>query len=358
MINMIFGCGGQDGGNLTEQLLKKGDKVIGVVRRSSLDNKERINGLVDHEKFVLEYGDVTDYASILYLLNKHRPERIYNLAAMSFVGVSFEQPFVSIDVTEKGHVTLLEVVRHISGYNPRIYFAASSEMFGSAYQVDGKGEKFQDESTPMHPQSPYAIAKLAAYNYNTLYRKAYNMNTRSGILFNHDGPTRGHEFVTRKITLWLGGFVNWAKTYSNRRFNYADFKIQGDYIRYGREYYPKLTLGNIDTYRDFGHSKDYCKAMQLIMDYPDNEDFVIATQDSHSIREFLYRAFEHAKLKEQDVENLVTFSDQFKRPSEVPYLRGRPDKARNLLKWKPEYNFEMLVKEMVESDIKLCRGKI
>lgn len=347
----IIGVTSQDGSYLTELLLKKGYKVIGVRRRVSTSNLQRIEHLLHYENLVLEYGDVTDYNSIFRVLTKYGPDEIYNLAAMSQVGISFQEPFHSFDVTAKGHLNVLECVRELKSraYNPKIYFAASSECFGTAYSTDKNGNSYQDENTKFCPQSPYAIAKVAAFNFNKLYRHSYNIYTCSGILFNHSSPRRGEEFVGRKISKYV------AKLYHHLKQNMNIWHLDKKDVESVEGYdliidnFPKLRLGNITTYRDWGYSKDYVNAMWLMLQQKESDDYVICTEETHSVEDFVKTAFDVIGI--QDYRRLIIIDHNLFRVSEVPYLCGRYTKAKEKLKWKPTVKFKDLVHMMVSSDI-------
>ena len=330
MINVIFGISGQDGSYLSEQLLKEGHVVIGVARRTSTGNTDRLTCLEDPQ-FKLVRADVTDYAAVYSILNQYRPDRIYNLAAQSHVGTSFSEPISSIDITGKGCLNILECIRQLQNsydfYFPRFYQASSSEMFGSAYSTK-KERKYQDESTPFMPQSPYAVAKLTAHNFVGMYREAYGLHGRCGILFNHEGERRGKEFVTRKITLYIAQLVNSLKN---------DTTIK------------KLQLGNIQSTRDWGHAEDYVKAMIMIMDSDEDRDWVVSTGFTYTIEEFLCNAFNLVGLWWKDHVDINVHS--LLRPAEVDYLRGDSSQIRALLGWKPLVDFDQLVKRMVKHDI-------
>ena len=339
---LVFGATGQDGSYLCEMLLKKGYNVLAVARRSSVDNTHRLSGCIGSKKFQILRGDICDQSFVFSTISKYCPAEIYNLAAQSHVGDSFTQPHYTIDVDLKGTLNVLEGILNFSK-SSRLYQASTSEMYGSCFSYyspnDGirKESKtaisredfinkncFQDEDTLMIPNSPYGVAKLAANNLIKIYRESYSLFACSGILFNHESPRRGELFVTRKITSWIGKHVN---------------KITKD----------KLQLGNIDSLRDWGHAKDYVNAMYLILQQNTPQDFVVATGTTYSVEDFLNKAFDIAGLG--NWEKYVLLNKSLKRPFEVDALRGVSIKARAVLKWKPHYNFDLLVKEMVESDI-------
>lgn len=324
---LITGITGQDGSFLAEQLLSKGYEVHGVVRRASTFNTGRLEPLYQdpHEssaRLFLHYGDVTDGSAVRRLLEQTQPDEIYHLAAQSHVRVSFDQPEYTADVVALGALRLLECARdyiHISNRPVRIYQAGSSEMFGAAPPP-------QNESTPFYPRSPYAVSKVAAHWYAVNYREAYGMFIANGILFNHESPRRGETFVTRKIT---------------RALTRISLGLQ-----------DKLFLGNLDARRDWGFAGDYTEAMWRILQHPEPQDFVIATGESHSVRDFLNAA---ANLLNLDWERHVVLDPKYLRPTEVDQLRGDAGKAASLLSWRPTVSFHGLVRMMVEHDLLLAR---
>ncbi len=310
---IITGITGQDGSYLAELLLKKGYRVIGVARRSSTVNYERIQHIVDDITIV--QGDLQDQGSLLSLIEEHAPTEVYNLAAQSFVPTSWNQPALTGDVTAIGVTRILEAIRFV---NPKIRFyqASSSEMFGKVLEVP------QKEGTPFYPRSPYGVAKVYGHWITVNYRESFDMFATSGILFNHESPRRGMEFVTRKISD-------------------AVAKIKLGLAK-------ELRLGNLESQRDWGFAGDYVMAMWLMLqqDHPDN--YVIGTGESHSVREFCEIAFSHADL---DYKEYVVMDEKFYRPAEVDLLISDPSKARAQLKWKPSVSFKELVKMMVDSDL-------
>jgi GDPmannose 4,6-dehydratase len=316
---LITGISGQDGSYLAELLLEKGYEVHGIVRRSSSFNTDRIDHLYHdpHERGVrlfTHHGDLADTVSLAKLLYQFQPDEIYHLGAQSHVRVSFDIPEYTFDVTGGGTLRLLEAMRE-SGVKSRFYQASSSEMFGSAPPP-------QSESTRFHPRSPYAVSKVAAYWAAVNYREAYGMYAANGILFNHESPRRGETFVTRKITRAIAR------------------------IRAGLQ--EKLYLGNLDARRDWGYARDYVEAMWLMLQSDEPDDFVIATGESHSVREFLEAAFERVGL---DWEPHVEIDPRYFRPAEVDDLRGDASKARELLGWEPKVRFDELVAIMVDADV-------
>ncbi|HZY02681.1 MAG TPA: GDP-mannose 4,6-dehydratase [Anaeromyxobacteraceae bacterium] len=319
---LITGITGQDGSYLAELLLEKGYQVHGVVRRSSSFNRQRIDHLyVDPHapdaRFFLHYGDLNDASSLNLLLKRIRPDEIYNLGAQSHVRVSFDMPEYTAEVTGLGLTRLLEAVREL-GLSPRIYQASSSEMFGSSPPP-------QAEGTPFHPRSPYGVAKAFAYWTAVNYREAHRLYVVNGILFNHESPRRGENFVTRKVTLGAA--------------------------RIKRGLQHKVYLGNLEARRDWGYAKDFVEAMWLMLQQPEPDDYVVATGESHSVRELCQEAFGLVGL---DYQRHVEIDPRFYRPSEVDDLRGDASKARKVLGWKPRTSFKELVRLMVESDLRLA----
>ena len=319
---LITGITGQDGSYLAEQLLEKGYEVHGIIRRSSSFNTERIDPLYRdvHEqgvKLFLHHGDLTDSSRLVRLLYELQPDEIYHLGAQSHVRVSFDVPEYTADVTGMGTLRLLEAMRD-AGVKPRFYQASSSEMYGASPPP-------QDERTPFHPRSPYAVAKVMGFWATVNYRESYGLFACNGILFNHESPRRGETFVSRKITR--------AATR----------------IKMGLQ--DKLYLGNLDARRDWGYARDYVEAMWLMMQAEEADDYVIATGETHSVREFLEEAFGYLGL---DWEQYVEIDPRYFRPAEVDLLLGDPTKARTILGWEPRVSFRELVKIMVDSDMKLA----
>lgn len=323
---LITGITGQDGSYLAELLLAKGYEVHGLVRRASTFNTGRLNHLYQdpHEngtRLLLHYGDLTDGTSLSNLIFSIEPDEIYNLGAQSHVRVSFDQALYSVDVDALGTLRILEAARQLHRRRPvRVYQASSSEMYGKVVEIP------QRETTPFHPRSPYACAKVFSFYQAANYREAYGMHVSNGILFNHESPWRGETFVTRKITR--------AATR----------------IREGLQ--DKLYLGNLEAKRDWGYAKDYVEAMWLMLQQDEPDDYVIATGETHSVREFLELAFAHVGL---DPEKHVVVDPRYFRPAEVDLLLGDASKAREKLGWRPETTFRELVKLMVESDWMLTR---
>jgi GDPmannose 4,6-dehydratase len=309
----VTGITGQDGSYLAELLLERGYEVHGLVRRSSSFNTWRIDHIRD--RLTLHYGDLVDQNSLVRTLESVGPEEIYNLAAQSHVKVSFEMPEYTADVTAIGVLRLLDAVRDI-GLRAKVYQAGSSEMFGLVQETP------QTERTPFHPRSPYAVAKVYAHWMATNYREGYGLHVSNGILFNHESPRRGENFVTRKITLGVAA------------------------IKKGRM--KELRLGNLEARRDWGYAKDFVEAMWLILQRDEPDDYVVATGETHSVREFCEEAFGCAGL---DWKEHVTVDPKYFRPAEVDFLLGDAGKARKALGWEPRVNFKQLVRLMVDADM-------
>ncbi len=321
---LITGITGQDGSYLTELLLEKGYQVFGIVRRSSSFNTDRIDHLYQdpHEpnaRLRMFYGDLNDSSSLNTILRQTEPDEIYNLGAQSHVRVSFDVPEYTGEVTGLGTVRILEAIRD-TGIKPKFYQASSSELFGRVRETP------QTELTPFHPRSPYACAKAYAYHITVNYRESYDLFACNGILFNHESERRGETFVSRKITR--------AATR----------------IKLGLQ--KKLYLGNLDARRDWGHAKDYVEAMWLMLQANEADDYVIATGETHSVREFLTEAFGYLDL---DWEQFVETDPRYYRPAEVDLLLGDASKARRVLGWEPKINFKQLVRLMVDHDLELAR---
>jgi GDPmannose 4,6-dehydratase len=324
---LVTGITGQDGSYLAEFLVGKGYEVHGIVRRASTFNRGRLDKLYrdpqePHTRFFLHYGDVADATSLRRILEKVRPDEVYHLAAQSHVRVSFDQPEYTADTVATGTLRLLEGVRDfnvLSGRSVRVYQASSSEMFGSAPPP-------QDESTPFHPRSPYAASKVAAYWYTINYREAYGMFIANGILFNHESPRRGQAFVSRKVT----------RAAARIKFGLQD----------------KLYLGNLEARRDWGFAPDYVEAMWLMLQQARPDDFVVATGESHSVRELVESAFDYVGL---DWKRHVVTDPRYFRPSEVDHLRGDARKAMEKLGWRPRVLFQELVRTMMNHDLELAK---
>lgn len=343
-VAVVSGNSGQDGSYLAELLLSKGYFVIGFSRRVSVDTTERIKHLLTNENFQFEEGDVCDPLYISNLLSKYRVAEFYNLAAQSHVHTSFTQPVVTTEIDYLGPLNILNCIK-INSPETKFYQASTSEMFGDEWKEDETGQ-YQDEDTYMNPQSPYAIAKLAAHHAVRLYRESYGLFACSGILFNHESPRRGENFVTRKITKWIGDYIEWQNKPNVDRIIVDEDE---DYILSTDDKFPKLRLGNLDAYRDWGHAKDYVEAMWMMLQHDEADDYVVSTEEAHSVKDFLNTAFAHIEI--DNWENYVVVDPKFYRPSEVPYLRGVSTKIRETLGWKPKHTFDDLVKEMVDSDV-------
>lgn len=321
-ISLISGITGQDGSYLADLLLHKNHKVIGLHRRNSTNNFERISH-IKNSNFILEEFDLTDSSGCNRLISKYQPDYFFNLAAQSHVGTSFKQPISTFEIDTIGVVNVLESIRNNSP-KTKFYQASTSEMFGKNYTISSNN-KYQNELTPFLPQSPYGVAKLASHRMVQIYREAYGLFVTSGILFNHESPRRGENFVTRKITKYIAQLINGIipKT-------------------------TKLHLGNLSANRDWGHAKDYVRAMLLMVEHDHADDFVISTGETHSVQEFCEKAFGLVNLSYHDY---VYIDPELYRPCEVEYLKGDSSKASAILGWRPNISFDDLVKDMVYSDI-------
>ena len=324
---LITGITGQDGSYLAELLLEKGYEVHGVIRRASSFNTGRLDPIYSDPHFPknnlhLHYGDLSDGSNLSRLLGKIQPEEVYNLAAQSHVRVSFDAPEDTADVTGTGTVRLLEAIREV-GIQPRFYQASSSEMYGLVQEVP------QKETTPFYPRSPYGCAKMYSYWITINYRESYGMHASNGILFNHESPRRGETFVTRKITRAAA------------------------HIKLGLQ--QKLFLGNLDSKRDWGYAKEYVEAMWLMLQQPEGDDYVVATNETHTIRECLEVAFGRLNL---DWEKYVEIDPRYYRPAEVDLLIGDYSKAKKKLGWEPKTTFKGLIELMADADLKLLEDQI
>ncbi len=320
---LITGITGQDGSYLAELLLEKGYEVHGLIRRSSSFNTERIDHIYtdphgEGVRLFLHYSDLSDGISLMKLLGEIRPHEVYNLGAQSHVRVSFDAPVYTSDIVALGAVRLLEALRHLPD-PPRYYQASSSELFGKVLETP------QSETTPFYPRSPYACAKAFSFHITRNYREGYGLHASNGILFNHESPRRGETFVTRKITRAVGR------------------------IKHGLQ--DKLYLGNIDAKRDWGHARDYVEGMWRMLQQDDADDYVLATGETHSVREFLDLAFQRVDMDYRDV---VEFDARYLRPTEVDLLLGDPAKAHEKLGWERTVSFQGLVNEMVDHDLELA----
>ena len=340
---IIFGVTGQDGSYLTELLLEKGYEVVGVQRRASTNNTERLTALLENDRFKLIEGDVTDFISVSGIINDNQPDEVYNLAAQSHVATSFNEPLHTWRVDAEGPFNILESVRRYC-FKAKVYQASTSEMFGSVVDPDG----YQRETTAFSPQSPYAIAKLAAHHKTRLSREAYGMYACSGILFNHESERRGEKFVSRKITKWVAEFNNWIKD-ENKPFDAVSDPNNIISVMHPDRHFPKLRLGNLDAARDWGYAPDYVKAMWMMLQQEKADDYVIATGTSRTVRDFVRIAFDFIGIKEW--ENLLVVDPEFYRPAEVEFLHGDYNKAKSEIGWSPEIPFNEMVRRMVEYDI-------
>tara|TARA_B100001123_G_scaffold74689_3_gene84230 strand:+ start:37660 stop:38631 length:972 start_codon:yes stop_codon:yes gene_type:complete len=313
---LITGIAGQDGSYLTEHLLSMGYEVHGIVRRHSVAENQnfRLHRLGSEPNVYTYYGDLLDYPSLVRIISIVKPDEIYNLGAMSHVRVSFDMPSFTIQTNALGVLNMLEVYRTLSP-EAKFYQASSSEMFGNSVDSDG----VQRLTTPMNPVSPYGCAKVMGYNLVRHYRHAYKLHACNGILFNHESPRRGSNFVTNKV---VKGAVS---------------------IKKGLQ--DKLELGNMDSSRDWGHSKDYVKAMHMIINHDTPEEFIVATGETHSVRDLCDVVFSKLGMNYADY---IVQNPKYMRPEELRYLKGDPSKAHTVLGWKPEYTFETMIEEMIE----------
>lgn len=318
---LITGITGQDGSYLAELLLERGYEVHGLVRRIALETPELRTERIAHllDKIVLHSASLESYPSIFHVVSRNNFDECYHLAAQSFVAESFADGFSTMNTNINGTHYMLAALRELQP-SCRFYFAGSSEMFGKVAEVP------QRENTRFHPRSPYGISKVAGFELTRNYREAYGMFCVNGILFNHEGPRRGFEFVTRKI----------SSTVARIKLGLAS----------------ELRLGNLNAKRDWGHARDYVLAMHLMLQQPEPDDFVVASGEAHTVREFCELAFGEVNL---DYQKFVVTDERFYRPAEVDQLVGDASKARSVLGWKPEYTFETLVKEMVQADLEVAR---
>lgn len=322
---LITGITGQDGSYLTELLLEQGYEVHGIIRRTSTFNTDRIDHMyvdphLEEARLFLHYGDLTDGTALRRLVEQVQPEEVYNLGAQSHVRVSFDAPEYTVDSVGMGTLRMLEAVRDYQqriGKEVRFYQAGSSEMYGKVQEVP------QSEKTPFYPRSPYACAKVYGHWQTVNYRESYDMFACNGILFNHESPRRGETFVTRKVTRAIARIIAGTQ--------------------------QKIYMGNLDSKRDWGYAKDYVKAMWLMLQQDEPDDYVVATGETYSVREFLQVAFGHVNLNWEDY---VSFDERYLRPAEVELLIGDPTKAKQKLGWEPSVSFEGLVKLMVDADLR------
>jgi len=325
---LITGITGQDGSYLADLLLSKGYEVHGIIRRASTFNTSRIDHLYEDPhvhgvRLFLHYGDLADSVNLTKLIYQLQPDEIYNLAAQSHVRVSYDIPEYTADVTAVGAVRILEAMRESGVTKARFYQASSSEMYGKVQEVP------QVETTPFWPRSPYGVAKVYAYWITVNYRESYNMHATNGILFNHESPRRGETFVTRKISRAVAA------------------------IKLG--FQKELFLGNLDAKRDWGYAPEFVEGMWRMLQQDNPDDYVLATNETHTVREFLQVAFSHVDL---DWEEFVKYDERYERPAEVDLLIGDPAKAKRQLDWEPKTTFKELVQIMVDADLKLLQQKL
>ena len=323
---LITGTTGQDGSYISELLLNKGYTVYGMVRRSSVNNRERIAHLEHHPYFTVVEGDITDATCMQRLISGIQPDEIYNLAAMSHVGTSFEQPVTTCNIDAIGPLNILEAVRQCSSHS-KVYQASTSELFGDTKTTP------QSETTPMIPNSPYAVAKLYAHHLMGLYRRAYGIFACAGILFNHESERRGEAFVTRKITKYVAMLQAWMDTHDG--FPKKDVDVR------------PLALGNIEARRDWSHALDMVRGMWMILQHSEPDDYVLGSGETHSVKEFLQLAFESIGLDYQDY---VIIDPQFYRPVDVNLLHSDSSKAKKVLGWETSVGFGELIDRMVTHD--------
>ena len=321
---LILGVTGQDGSYLSELLLDKGYIVDGLMRRSSVPTCYRLYNVISNPNFKIIEGDVSDTASIFRIIDDGQYDEVYNLAAMSHVGSSFFQPYAVAYIDYLGELNVLEAIRKYSPPN-RHYFAGTSESFGSSINKDG----FQNELTPFLPNSPYAVCKVAAEMMVRVYRESYGLWACYGILFNHESPRRGENFLTRKVTRYIGRLIA------------SDFQLP-----------EKLQLGNLNSFRDWGHAQDFVRAMWMMLQQDKPIDYVVGTNKTHSVKEFVERAFQYGGGL--DYKEYIEINPEFIRPLEVPFLCADSSRIRLELGWKPEITFDELVDEMVSHDIKVA----
>lgn len=338
---LIIGVNGQDGSYLAELLLsKKYKNVVGVIRRTSVNNtQERLNGILTNKAFQVVEGDITDASSITDIIEDVQPDEVYNLAAQSHVATSFKQPAATWNINALGVQNILEAIKKKKA-NARFYQASTSEMFGSMIDSDG----FQRETTELSPNSPYAISKVAAHHSVRLYREAYGIFACSGILFNHESPRRGEGFVTRKITKYIKNLQPHMEFVKSWISPDAGEILEDEVLNYIKP----LKLGNLDAKRDWGFAGDYVEAMWRMLQQDTPDDYVVATGQTNSVRDFLTEAFNAVGIS--NWEPFVEIDPAFIRPYEVPILCGDASKARKILGWEPKVNFKGLVRLMIDNE--------
>jgi GDPmannose 4,6-dehydratase len=344
---IVTGCPGQDATLLVDFLLKKDYTVIGTYRYSSTPFDVRFkNYPTNNIHFSAVCCDIVDPSSCLELVNGYQPDEIYNLAAMSHVGESFKQPLTIFDINTKAVVNWLEVIKKVSPHT-RLCQASTSEMWGSNFSTDNDNVSYQDESTPFEGNSPYAVSKIAAHNMVKLYRNSYDLFVCSSMCHNHESEFRGEQFVTRKITKWVGEFSRWC--YEDA-VDLDAIEHNENYLIYKDNKFPKLRLGNINTVRDWSYAGDFIRAMWMMLqqDYPD--DYVLASGKGHTVKDFLHRALSLVGVPDGDYTHYYVIDPKFYRPCEVEFLQGRAKKAKTKLGWYPKVSFDQLVKMMVDYD--------
>lgn len=362
---IVTGVTGQDGSWLSELLLDKDYTVYGLKRRNSTNNLWRIKDCLKNKNFILEEGDIIDPCFMSNFIRRVGADELYNLAAMSHVGESFKQPSYTFDVNFKGVLYILEAIKEYSPHT-RVYHAGSSEEFGSNYTEEKDGKRFQDENTPLSSNSPYGLSKIASRSLINLYRKSYGIWCCAGYLFNHETSRRGEEFVTRKITKWLGEFKLALSKHYSQDYNFEpflsnvykllDFKREEQYIVGPHNFvYPKLSLGNIKSYRDWSDARDMVRGMWMMLQRDEPEDFVLGSGETRSVEDFCRISFSSA-LQVDNWEDYIYINPEFFRPCEVEYLRANPYRANNVLGWKPMISFDEMVNEMVKADLKAAES--
>lgn len=339
----ISGVSGQLGAHMAEFLLDKGGyKIHGFSRRCASHSTERIDHLFSRDGFTYEEGDITDEGYINSIINL-KPDWFLNFAAQSHVATSFKNVSSTFQIDTMGVVNLLEAIRLLSP-KTSLYQCSTSELFGSSF-TEKDGRKYQDENTPFVCQSPYSISKLASHEMVKLYRRAYGLNCRAGIMFNFEGKKRGHAFATKKICLWIRDFKNWLSN-QDKSLKDITFRNEDLYIEENSSSFKKLRLGNLEAKRDWNFVGDTCQAIYLIMN-SDPDEYVIGSGETHSIREFLELSFNMSGI-DDDYNKYVFIDQEFIRPAEVDYLCSKPDKIKSKLGWEPKLSFEDLVREMLE----------